>query len=223
MISRRVHFDLVHVGKCGGGTVAAELRQGGYTFEKVHMRRPAIAPGRRYVVVVRDPMARFVSAFNWRRHKLDGDLSPEGKDADAVWLMKHQVEKRLIAMFESANDLAEQLESLPGYDVSPLISMLGVIVHVQQGFSWYLDQMLDEIEPSQLLGVVAKESLEQDMLALFGIRTTLARNSDYPHGSQDLSPRARANLARVFAEEYRALDRLKRLADCAGVRMSVTY
>lgn len=223
MIATDVHFDLIHVGKCAGGTVVRELLRGGYKFEHVHMRRPVISPDRRYVVAVRDPMARFVSAFNWRRHRLEEDRGPEGKDADAVGLMKRRVEESFIAMFETANVLAEQLEPLPGRDVAPIVSMLSVIGHVVHGFTWYLDQMLDEIEPSQLLGVVAQENLDQDMRALFGIPPTFAEHSDYPHGSRGLSALARRNLARVFSEEYRALSRLQRLADRAGVRMSVTY
>lgn len=83
--------------------------------------------------------------------------------------------------------------------------------------------MLDEIEPSQLLGVVAQENLDQDMRALFGIPPTFAEHSDYPHGSRGLSALARRNLARVFSEEYRTLGRLQRLAGRAGVRMSMTY
>lgn len=135
MITTDVHFDLIHVGKCAGATVVRELRRGGYKFEHVHMRRPAISPDRRYVVVVRDPMARFVSAFNWRRHRLEEGRSPEGKDADAVGLMKRRVEESFIAMFETANVLAEQLDPLPGRDMAPIISMLSVIGHVAQGFA----------------------------------------------------------------------------------------
>jgi hypothetical protein len=225
MIAAGVQFDLIHVGKCGGKTTADELRHAGFRFAHVHLRRPAITPDRRYVVMVRDPMARFVSAFNWRRHLLQAGLNREVgvTDPAQVWLVKHQAESAFIRLYETASMLAEQFEPLPGHDISPAITMLGLIGHVQQGFCWYLDQMLDEIEPSQLLGVVAQENLGQDMLALFGIRPTLARNSDYPRGSQELSPLARRNLARVLSEEYRALHRLKLLADRAGVYMSVTY
>lgn len=223
MIGPGVSFDLIHVGKCGGATVARELRRGGYEFEKFHMRRPIVAPERRYVVTVRDPMARFVSAFNWRRQRLRGLLDPERRDADPVWIAKHRAEKAFIEAFATAGSLAESLEPDPGRDVSPAISMLGVIGHVAEGFRWYLDELLDGIEPYQLLGVVTQENLDQDMHVMFGIRPVLTCHRGDPRDSVDLSPLARRNLSRVFSEEYRALHRLQLLADRAGVRMSVRY
>jgi hypothetical protein len=45
MIPTGAEFDLVHVGKCAGGTVASALRQAGYSFQHVHMRRLAEAAG----------------------------------------------------------------------------------------------------------------------------------------------------------------------------------
>lgn len=223
MISPGVSFDLIHVGKCAGATVARELRRGGYEFEKFHMRRPIVAPERRYVVTVRDPMARFVSAFNWRRQLLRSLLDPELRDADPVWVAKHRVEKAFIERFATAGSLAESLEPDPGFDVSPAISMLRVIAHVTEGFHWYLDELLDVIEPRQLLGVVSQENLDQDMQAMFGIRPVLVCHRGDCCDPVDLSALARRNLARVFSEEYRTLHRLERLADRAGVRMSASY
>ena len=223
MIGPGVSFDLIHVGKCGGATVARELRRAGYDFEKFHMRRPIVAPGRRYVVTVRDPMASCVAAGNWRRHLLRGLLDPERRDADPLWIAKHRAEKAFIETFATAGILAEILEPDPGLDVSPAISMLGIIGHVAEGFRWYLDELLDRIEPCQLLGVVTQENLARDMHAMFGIQPVLACHRGGPGDSVELSPLARRNLARVFSEEYRTLHRLQLLADRAGVRMSARY
>jgi hypothetical protein len=223
MIPTSVRFDLVHVGKCGGATVATALQQAGYSFEHVHMRRPRVSPTRSYVVLVRDPMARFVSAFNWRRHRLSHGLSPQGPKRDPIWRLKHESEWAFISMLESAEALAEQLVAEPGFDVSPAITLMNLIGHVPQGFAWYLGRLLDEIVPSQLLAVVCQERLEGDMHDAFGIRPSVSQHRDYPRLSEELSPLARANLMQVFSEEYRTLEKLRRLADAAGVPISMRY
>lgn len=187
------------------------------------MRRPDVCPSRSYVVLVRDPMSRFVSAFNWRRHRLSHDINPEDPQRDPIWRFKHQSERAVLSMFESVGALAEQLVNEPGIDVSPAIELMNLINHVRHGFAWYLGHLLDEIKPSQLLAVVCQERLEEDMLAVFGVRPTASLNRDYPRPSEELSPLARANLAKFLSEEYRTLAKLRRMADTAGVPMSVDY
>jgi hypothetical protein len=59
-------FDVIHVGKCAGSSLAAELSQRGYSFNHIHMSQPTMEPNRKVVVLVRDPVERFISAFNWR-------------------------------------------------------------------------------------------------------------------------------------------------------------
>jgi len=223
MIPTGAEFDLVHVGKCAGGTVASALRQAGYSFQQVHMRRPEVSRSRSYVVLVRDPVARFVSAFNWRRHRLSHDINRHDAQRDPIWRLKHQSEWAFVSMFESAGALAEQLVAGPGFDVSPAIELTNLIGHVRHGFAWYLGHLLGEIEPSQLLAVVCQERLEQDLLATFGIRPAVSRHHDYPRLSEELSPLARANLATFLSDEYRTLERLRRLADAAGVPISMDY
>jgi hypothetical protein len=223
MIPTDAKFDLVHVGKCGGTPVARALRKAGYSFERVHMRRPKVSESRSYVLLVRDPVARFVSAFNWRRHVLGQDLNPEDPTRDPIWRLKHRAEWAFIAMFASAGELAEQLVVEPGSQVSPAIELANLIGHVRQGYGWYFDRLPDEILPSQLLAMVCQERLEEDLHAAFGIRPRESRHRDYPRLSEQLSPRARANLADILGDEYRTLEKLMRLADAAGIPMSVRY
>jgi len=216
-------FDLVHVGKCGGSSMAEELRSHGHRFEHVHLRRPLWQPGRRYVVLVRDPVARFVSAFNWRRHLFEADLLPAARQDDPVARLRHRVERDFLAEFADANALAERLERTGPEEVSPVSTLMQLIGHVPQGFAWYLDGLLDAIEPAQLAAVIATERLADDCERAFGFRPTLTRNGGYPARGGGLSPAARANLAREFTTEYRTLARLGGLAERGGAAMSVRY
>lgn len=221
------NFDLIHVGKCGGSSVVHELKRKEFDFEHFHLRKPIAAPDRRYIVLVRDPLTRFVSAFNWRCHLLCvGDQRQE--DAGIMIYSRplterESLERSFLSQFKDANELAERLMPIESQDSLPLSSMLKLIGHVQAGFSWHLDHLLDVIDPQQLLGVICAENFKDDFEALFGFRPTLAINRDYTHRPTELSELACKNLKHGFEAEYRTLARLKSLAQRAGVKISMSY
>ncbi len=221
MITPDTPFDLVHVGKCGGTSAATELRKHGFFFEHVHLRRPQVGSERRYVVLVRDPVARFVSAFNWRRHLIaEGSLAaPE----DPIARLRHEAERTLLTSFADVSSFAEALVPKPGYDVSPILTMMQVIGHVPQGFAWYLDGLLRRIEPGQLLGVVQMERFAADIERLFGFVPVARRNAHAGSQAPPLSPLGLANLSRVLAPEYDTLAELSALARRTGTPMSIEY
>lgn len=223
LITSDMAFDLVHVGKCGGISVVVELQAHGFRFDHVHMRRPTYAADRRYVVLVRDPVSRFVSAFNWRKHLLGNDLLPGAHTADAIGRLRHRAERELLAEFQDVNAFAERLTCPTGFDVSALSTLMQLIGHVPQGFSWYLDDLLAAIAPGQLAGVIATERLADDFAAMFGFRLVAENHRHYASSGSTVSPVGRANLAREFRGEYRTLGRLADLARQAGVPMSMRY
>ena len=223
MIAPEKCFDLVHVGKCGGSTIVEELRARGFQFEHVHMRRPVGEAARRYVVLVRDPVARFVSAFNWRKHLLGNDQLPAARQTDPMARLRHAAELEFLSHFADVNAFAERLVQPQEYDVSPMLTLMALIGHVPQGFEWYLGHLLGRIQPSQLLGVICTERLADDCEVVFGFRPTVERNRLSGAPPAALSPAGKANLAREFESEYRTLRRLADLARRAGVPMSMRY
>ncbi|MDC0195960.1 sulfotransferase family protein, partial [Candidatus Thioglobus sp.] len=62
----------VHIGKCGGATLGKSLLNSPIvnerfrTFTKIHVCKPPILKNASYAIVVRNPIKRAVSAFNWR-------------------------------------------------------------------------------------------------------------------------------------------------------------
>ena len=216
-------FTLIHVGKCGGGSVLAALRTAGYRVEHVHLQRPADEADCRYVVLVRDPVARFVSAFNWRRHLyLNGGLPPKARKGRVADL-RHYAEREFIFEFETVNSLAEQLSVGENLAVSPASALLPLIGHVPQGFDWYLRDLIDKIKPEQLAGVICTENLAADFEHLFGFPLEQGVHRSNANASKHVSKNGRGNLAREFFREYVALEKLARLAHRANVRMSMRY
>lgn len=56
----------VHVGKCGGTSVKKAWRTAGVEIHEVHIEPVKENAHARYIILLRDPIAREVSAFNWR-------------------------------------------------------------------------------------------------------------------------------------------------------------
>jgi hypothetical protein len=223
IISPETTFDLIHVGKCGGATVSQELRAAGYDFEQIHLRRPCASPGKLYVVLARDPVARFVSAFNWRKHLYRSAILPRNPCTDGVSSLRHRAEKELLHHFEDANTLAEELGASGPYEASAHAVLMGLIGHVTQGFHWYLGRLLEEIQPSQIAGVICTERLADDFERLFGFRPSIALNRPPGTSSTFVSASGRVNLVREFHFEYATLTRLAHMATAAGIPMSMLY
>jgi hypothetical protein len=223
ILSPDMQFDVVHVGKCGGSTVCSELRAKNYRFGYYHMQRPIALPENRYVVLARDPVARFVSAFNWRKRLyLNGTLPPAQSNGPASEL-RHRTELEFLLLFENANALAEQINTDRTKDVGATLALMSLIGHVAQGFQWYLDPLLDNIKPDQIAGVICMERFSADFDTLFGFQPRLELNRRQAEEKIYISEKGRANLVREFKLEYSVLIKLSSMAAKSGAPMSMRY
>jgi len=216
-------FDLVHVGKCGGSTIASELQAANFRFGHFHLQRPVARPETRYVILTRDPVARFVSAFHWRRHLYSTGALPPTNSTGPLSELRHRAEREFLFQFESANALAEQLGAEGSREVGPASTLLALIGHVPQGFDWYLGHLIGQIEPGQIAGVICTENLSGDFEHLFGFLPKQEINRLNSPPTPQVSEKGRANLAREFHKEYAVLHKLSLLAQTTGVRMSRRY
>ena len=216
-------FDLVHIGKCGGITVARELQAAHFQFRHFHWRRPIPATGIRYLILARDPVARFVSAFNWRKHLYANGTLPQPQFAGPLSELRHRPERDFLFHFKDANSLAEQLGTQGVHEVTNATSLLGLIGHVPQGFDWYLSHLLEQIKANQIAGVICTERLADDFDHIFGFRPKLEIHRIEPPQSTWISKEGRANLIREFHREYAALHKLMLMTQDAGVQMSMRY
>ena len=223
ILTTETPFDLVHVGKCGGGSVASSLRAANFQFSRLHMQKPVASPNKAYLILVRDPVARFVSAFNWRKHLYSTGALPPTNATGSLSKLRHRAERELIFLFESANALAEQLGTGCSSEASSASSLLALIGHVPQGFDWYLGRLIEKIEPRQIAGIICTENFSGDFEHLFGFPPSEDQNRlNYTRGVQ-ISEKGRASLAKECDKEYAVLHKLSLMARSTGVRMSMRY
>ena len=210
-------LEVIHIGKCGGKTVKNEVRSSvllRQTYEAirfVHVKRPVYSAENDYLIVVRHPIERAISAFNWRYKLVVKDQKPRQKN-------RFKGEAEVLSKYGCLNSLAESLydsEGSPRHDVHREFEL---IHHLHERISFYLDDLVCQMRPSQVYGVIKQYSLGDDCQRLLGseqVERTHDNSSSAAKGSSQyvLSDRGRENLKRFLAKDYACLMELH----CLGV------
>lgn len=163
-IRRKSHTQtsLIHIGKCGGGSLKAALREAGLTdrFRIFHVRQPVFQKNMRYIILARNPLERVISAFNWR-YKLVV-VTGEQRYSDPG-------EFEALTQYGSINVLSEALYDNDGIEKPDAIRAIRTIGHIRMDISFYLTALLDRCRPDQIQAVLMQETLNQDIAKVFGI------------------------------------------------------
>jgi hypothetical protein len=226
LIGKDLSFILVHIGKCAGSTVRDELLSKGFAFETVHLQVPPFRADARYVVMVRDPLQRFISAFHWRHYLITNDLRPRPEVSGAT--SRHQylrlkIEREFFRQFNTVDSFAVAMARSSGAALADLLARVNLVGHVSTGFHWYLWELMNQLDGHQILALLDQRTLAADMRAVFGITPSLRNNSGYVAPASSLSDQGRAALLSFLADDYRALARLLALVGSTGGYLSVGY
>ncbi|WP_425101274.1 hypothetical protein [Tropicibacter sp. S64] len=225
---------LVHIGKCGGTSIRRSFVEAGIDVHELHMRKAPLDASRRYVVWVRDPIKRFISAFNHSKSICQFDVSGMAPGsatlANCPAPMRIETKIRtgraypdeyeyLMAQFETANDLAE---SLYGPDLTRRVLahllMRMPDEHMNKGIGWHLHNgAWVDVYRDNIAAVGRVEQFDADFGAMIDdmglgldvpLRHTRMHKANLPTA---LSETAVANLKRFYRNtDYKTLDTLKR-------------
>ena len=186
-------FTLIHIGKCGGSSVSSLLDAHRLRFQRTHITRIPFDPTKRDVIVIRNPIQRFVSAFHWRYKLVVVDKTQKGRFRGEAETLEH---------YGTANKLAETIDT---FDIDKTY-----IHHIKEDISYHLRDFLASAKKESIRGVITTEHLNADVKALFGIDNKIhekRNNLEKP----TLSPIGRANLKKYLEKDYECIDRLYRM------------
>ncbi|PWE18734.1 hypothetical protein DDZ18_03840 [Marinicauda salina] len=198
----------VHIGKCGGASVWDGLQRSQVIearfseVGKVHFAKPRRFDAAKLLFLVRNPIERTISAFNWRR-KLVVD--------EAVQKDRFAGEYDVIVKYGSINALAEALYTDAGLD--PLAdSDFQTIHHLKEDIAHYLADLVGHASRDQIVSVMVTDYLNAYMKRVFGLDDVKRLHENRPNAvanDAELSERARANLRRYLQADYAVIKRLR--------------
>ena len=210
----------VHIGKCGGESVWNAIQSSTLLKEKfnrvkrVHVERPPVLRSAKYLIVVRNPISRAISAFNWRYKLVVVDEAQRNRFAG---------EYDILAKYRTLNALAETLYKDGVLDTSAAEEFRS-IHHLRESISFYLTHLLNAIQPSQIYAVMATESLSKDVQVALGVaelEKVHENATSTDKSAKFLSAQGRANLRRFLSEDYLALEKLLSLSDSTSADKNV--
>ena len=237
LIHRDANFTFVHVGKTGGSSVRAMLRRegflgvrtrwhsGGVVYNAPYRAPPGgraswplrVSPGERYVIVLRNPVERFASAFydlktkyrKWRP-RLDRGVDWGGfsRDEDAM-LRPHATLDAFVAAMPIRVDpcrFAHGRACCCGCAGAPWSTC--PVAHVRQNIDHYVRHLANHGD--QILAVLTQHTLTEDVRRVFGVDMARhARVNRNPHAA--IAPATVGKLAPLLAADFAAIRLLRRM------------
>lgn len=203
----RIHY--LHIGKNAGSQVnlvAAQINRHSDHYRIVprghDVRLEDLPPGERYFFSIRDPASRFVSGFYSRKRKGQPRIYSEWSKHEAA-AFRH---------FDHANDLAEALFE-PGERGAAAFSAIKSILHTAMDQVGWFERSGSFLELTPPIWILRQEHFSADLDSLMRalgcekLQVTLANGAVSAHrndysGIPPLSPVARRNLARWYAQDY---------------------
>lgn len=149
------NLRFIHVGKSGGSSIRWALLSAGIQVDEYHTRKPVWRPEYWYFMWIRNPLTRFVSAFNFSKEIVAFDLSCCDRNRLTMnnCPAPHYIQSRfdhgyafdavydeLLTRFPSAAELAESLTSSNrAVREAAFALMRHPQGHIFKGLGWYLD------------------------------------------------------------------------------------
>lgn len=197
----------VHIGKCGGSSLRTAVAQSPIVAERFsfvrwdHTRKPLVTSRSKYLIVIRNPISRALSAFNWRYRLVIADGSQK---------TRFQGEYEVLTRYGSLNDIAEALYKSGELDAA-VAREFRTIHHLKEDIAFYLWDLLDQIASDQIFAVVSTEVFDADVERVLG---TVSKAREKENRAQtdkakmELSDTARSNLRQFLDKDYRAIEKL---------------
>jgi hypothetical protein len=226
----------VHIGKTGGSTIHEILKQKNIKFKEYHLKK-SYKPNEKYIIWLRNPLSRFVSAFNYISHLVNYDCNNK-KPSDInnnnclfyPFIRRKIINKspfvfnkrydNLVKKFKNANSLAEGLTSSNlEIKIKALKLMNYEFENIHKGIGWYLNNGIFVNNPNRKIIFVGKqETMKEDIEKLSDILNVklntehvVRKNTFSSNQSKYLSPLAIANLIEFFKDtDYAALIELNK-------------
>ena len=215
-MSRGKILKVVHIGKCGGSTACQAIKKSPLIKQKYkeveifHMRKPIYEENSDYLIIIRHPIERVISAYNWR-YRL---VIEEKRQFQKNQSMK-ELEISTLTQYKYLNQIAENLYLENGAPNKEVFKKFRSIRHVKQNISFYIKALLKSLNPEQIYGIIKQHNMDSDCKKLLGdinLSTQKKNKSENPNDpSLFLSLSSQKNLRRFFLDDFNCILSLRNL------------
>lgn len=157
MNNQNIH--LIHIGKCGGSSIRTELTKKNINFVCFHTQKVKYDKNASYIIIIRNPIQRFISAFNWRCKLVCIDKSQQNRFNN---------EYNLLNKYKNVDNLCRYLKNNPNIFNGEVFSG-NYIHHLKEDIHFYLDDIIDKCSKSQIKCVILTETIREDLKHNFDI------------------------------------------------------
>jgi hypothetical protein len=213
----------VHIGKAGGGTISSTLTLAGIIHDQQHMRSAECridSPFMRhqvFVVSVRDPVDRFISAYNWRGvHGSRNSTFLKCGSANSMFSSEAAPTNANCRRFKEL--VLAQPSVMPGETFNLEEAKLFAPFHEFRGYCFHLGGCMDALRLRRIMPI-RTEKMDDDLNAALEIlphpRHKFAKIHYVYHQSEEdkfLSRLARKALEIALADEYRLVNSIFAMA-----------
>ena len=203
------HLIYIHIGKCGGKSLWEAIKESEVVkrnfsiVSKIHIVRPPVAKRSQYLIVLRNPVSRSMSAFNWRYNI----VIERGLQKD-----RFPGEREVLRKYRNLNNIAEALYK-NGRLCEDVAEEFRLIHHLREDIGFYLSGLLCKIDESQIFAVLATENLDNDVMRILNINKVerAHRNSSDELPNTFLSQVAVANLKKFLSSDFDVIVKISNL------------
>lgn len=202
---KRLQF--IHVGKCGGSTItsllkASELVESQYQSVFIsHIEGVSIDSDCDYLICMRNPISRAISAFEWRKKLVLVDSLLNQKD-------RFFGEASALSAYNSFNEFANHLYDKNGHLCQDVARHFSMIHHLRESISFYIKPLLPVLRAENVLGVICQETLASDCARILEVDASsvyVRQNNLSSPDSFDLDRSAIRNLKRYLSDDYQCI------------------
>ena len=191
------NYIFIHIGKCGGSSVRKQLIKHDIKHKHIHVKKVKYQKNKKYFIIIRNPISRFVSAFNWRYKLVVQDKIQENR---------FKGEKLILEKYNNANDLAENIYNANGELVLNFQEPNNYIHHITEDIHFYIGAFLDKVKSEEIGRILTTENLNSDFKNNFNIELDYYKKKN--KSNVYFSEKAINNLVRYFKKDFECIDKL---------------
>ena len=209
MISNK-KINIIHIGKCGGGTIKKLLKANNLRFKWCHLRKPRIHENN--IILIRDPINRLISAFNWKMFVCE-NWNPNNK------IIPRNINKEEIEGYKywkNINNFSENLYDNNGNINNMALKLIQNSNHLRSNIYWYLDEILPFCNKNNC-NLIRYEYYNEDINNILNIDSNNMHNIPYfsvhvykNNYSKYISDRGKQNLTKFLEKDYNCFHKLRK-------------